>query len=459
MEPLPLPVTTKQETKTNTKTKNNEEETKHARTTRKNSNKYRKMLLGLGFWIQGFRCYPWMAVVFFLKDGLRVDPSTMQILQNSANFPMVAKPVYGLVSDSFYVNGQHRVPYIAAGAFLQAISWFAIASLPSSTISFFTITIYLLLSNLGASIVEVANDAVVAECGKEPSNTSDLPSFAWVAGSIGGVLGNLAGGISIERLSPRTMFLFFGILLTIQFLITVSVSEKSLDLPKSSSTHGIKKQLSELLSVLQKPEIYKPISWFAASYAIIPALGGTMFFYQTQHLKIESSVLGISKVFGQVAMLLWGFVYNRYLKSIPPRKLISSIQLTMAVLMASDALFVTGFYRTMGIPDSLYIVIISGVLEVSYFFKILPFSVLMAKLCPPGCEGSLMAFVMSTIALAFIVGGYLGVALASYVEVTDTDFSGLRKGLLIQAVCTVVPIFWSSFIPETPKVETEKKEE
>ncbi|GKC42241.1 probable folate-biopterin transporter 7, partial [Tanacetum coccineum] len=101
MEPLPA---TKQETKP--KTKNNE----HAR-----RNKYRKMLLGLGFWIQGFRCYPWMAVVFFLKDGLRVDPSTMQILQNSASFPMVAKPVYGLVSDSFYVYGQHRVPYIAAG--------------------------------------------------------------------------------------------------------------------------------------------------------------------------------------------------------------------------------------------------------------------------------------------------------------------------------------------------------
>ncbi|GKB33640.1 probable folate-biopterin transporter 7 [Tanacetum coccineum] len=97
MEPLPA---------TKPKTKNNE----HAR-----RNKYRKMLLGLGFWIQGFRCYPWMAVVFFLKDGLRVDPSTMQILQNSASFPMVAKPVYGLVSDSFYVYGQHRVPYIAAG--------------------------------------------------------------------------------------------------------------------------------------------------------------------------------------------------------------------------------------------------------------------------------------------------------------------------------------------------------
>ncbi|XP_024971028.1 probable folate-biopterin transporter 7 isoform X2 [Cynara cardunculus var. scolymus] len=392
----------------------------------------REMLLGIGFLMQGFRCFPWMAVIFFLKDGLRVDPSTLQILQNSANLPMVAKPFYGLLSDSFYVFGQHRIPYIAFGALLQAVSWLTIASLPSSSMSFFTITVYLLLGNLGASIVEVANDAVVAECGKQSANdsgssSSDLQSYAWVASSIGGVLGNLLGGISITQFSPSAMFSFFGILLTLQFFITISVSERSLDLPKSPSNHGIRKQLSELLLVLRKPEIYQPISWFAASYAIIPALTGTMFFYQTQHLKIESSVLGISKG-------------------------------TMAVLMVSDALFVNGFYRTMGIPDSLYIVVVSGLLEVLYFFKTLPFSVLMAKLCPAGCEGSLMAFVMSSIALAFIVSGYLGVALGSYVEITETDFSGFQKGLLIQAACTVLPLFWSSVIPEYPKLKTQKKE-
>lgn len=75
----------------------------------------RKLLLGLGFLVQGFRCFPWMAVNFFLKDGLKVDPSTLQILQSSANLPMVAKPLYGILSDSFYIFGQHRVPYIAFG--------------------------------------------------------------------------------------------------------------------------------------------------------------------------------------------------------------------------------------------------------------------------------------------------------------------------------------------------------
>ncbi|XP_022896666.1 probable folate-biopterin transporter 7 [Olea europaea var. sylvestris] len=429
------------------------------------SERSRKLLLGIGFWVQGLRCFPWMGVNFFLKDGMRVDPSTLQILQNSANLPMVAKPFYGILSDSFYIFGQHRVPYIALGAFLQAVSWVTIALFAKSDISFLSITFYLLLGNLGASIVEVANDAIVAETGKQlalsknskPSSSGELQSFVWMASSVGGVMGNLIGGIAIDKFSTQLMFLMYGILLSLQFSITLFIRESSLDLPKSPSQVGFRKQLSELLVALKKPTIYYSIIWFAMSYAVIPALTGTMFYYQTQHLKIESSLLGISKVFGQAAMLLWGVVYNRHLKSVPPRKLIAAVQISMAIFIISDVLFVNGVYRSMGIPDSLYVVVFSGFLEVLYFFKILPFNVLMAQLCPPGCEGSVMAFVMSAIALAFIVSGYLGVALASYVGVTGDDFSGLPRGLLIQAVCTLFPLFWSSCIPDV-KSKGKKKE-
>ena len=71
---------------------------------------------------------------------------------------------------------------------------------------------------------------------------------------------------------------------------------------------------------------WNSISWFTASYVVIPALTGTMFFYQTQYLKVDSSLLGISKVFGQAAMLLWSVVYNRHLNTVPARKLIAIIQ-------------------------------------------------------------------------------------------------------------------------------------
>ncbi|KAJ6349566.1 hypothetical protein OIU77_007032 [Salix suchowensis] len=419
-----------------------------------------RRILGLGFWIQGFRCLPWMAINFFLKDGLHVDPSTLQLLQNSANLPMVGKPLYGVISDAVYISGQHRIPYIAIGGikevhrgivslllqivlttFLQSVSWLAIAILSPSGISIVTLSLCLLLSNLGASIAEVANDAIVAEIGKQPAvppkkshsySSGELQSFVWIASSAGGVLGNLLGGLAITIYGPQAMFLLFSLTVALQLFIIITVRESSLNLPKSSSRVGLRKQLSELSVALQKPEIACSITWLAASNAIVPALTGTMFFYQTQYLNINSSVLGISKGF-------W-----------------PGSNASMECHLQS---FFKGVYRSMGVPDLLYVIVFSGLLEVLFFFKLLPFNILMAQLCPSGCEGSLMAFVASATALSFIVSGFLGVALSSFVGVTGSDFSGLPRALLIQAVCTVLPVYWSSCIPDDKTSSRNRKNE
>jgi len=365
---------------------------------------------------------------------------------------------------TFYQTSISNSIHFFAAALLQAISWIAIAIIPEISIA--TLTFFLLLSNLGASITEVANDAIVAEAGKQTRSSAtgsgNLQSFGWMTGSFAGLLANLLGGFVINRLSPTTIFLFFGLILVLQFFITVSVPESSLNLPKipsnSSKSSSIQKQLSEISLALRKPEISRSIAWFSASYAMVPALTGTMFFYQTQHLNLDSSVIGLSKVFGQAAILVWSFAYNKWFKITPARKLLSALQVTMAVFALSDVLFVKGIYRGMGVPDSVYVVIFSGLLEVLFIFKLLPFSVLLARVCPAGCEGSVMAFLTSAMALSTIVSGYLGVAVAALVGVSGGDFSGLAIGLVIQAVCTALPLCWISWVPLGDE-RTEKKEE
>ncbi|KAL6841808.1 hypothetical protein ACP4OV_028320 [Aristida adscensionis] len=421
----------------------------------------RRLVIGVGFWVQGFRLFPWLGVNFFLKDGMRVDASSLQILQASANLPMVAKPLLGLLSDAVPVRGHRRLPYVAIGALLQAVSWLAIALWP--VISLSVLTIFLLLSNFGASICEVANDAIVAEAGKlstSSSGSGQLQSFAWMFGSSAGALGNLLGGIALSYFSPKVMFLFFAILLMLQFVTTVAIPESSLKLPKAatnlSAVASIRRQIKELSCALCMPEMFWSIIWFSISYAIIPFLLGTMFFYQTEVLKLDSSVIGLSKVFGQVALLAWSMSYNKYFKTMSARKVLSVIQFVTALVMLSDVLFVQGIYRKIGIPDSIYTIIFSGLLEGLIFFKVLPFSVHVAKLCPAGCEGSVMAFVMSALALATIISGYLGVALAAFMGVSGDDFSALPACLLIEAACTMLPLCCASLIKE--RRENEKKE-
>lgn len=73
------------------------------------------VLCALGYYVNGFRGFPWLALNFHMAHGLNMHPSTLQLVQNSANLPMVAKPFYGILSDALYIGGAHRIPYVSIG--------------------------------------------------------------------------------------------------------------------------------------------------------------------------------------------------------------------------------------------------------------------------------------------------------------------------------------------------------
>lgn len=73
------------------------------------------LLCALGYWVQGSRCFPWLALNFHMAHCLNLKPSTIQLVQYTASLPMVAKPLYGVLSDVLYIGGARRVPYISIG--------------------------------------------------------------------------------------------------------------------------------------------------------------------------------------------------------------------------------------------------------------------------------------------------------------------------------------------------------
>lgn len=73
------------------------------------------LLCALGYWVQGSRCFPWLALNFHMAHCLNLKPSTLQLVQYSASLPMVAKPLYGVLSDVLYIGRARRVPYISIG--------------------------------------------------------------------------------------------------------------------------------------------------------------------------------------------------------------------------------------------------------------------------------------------------------------------------------------------------------
>lgn len=419
------------------------------------------LLCGLGYWVQGFRCFPWLALNFHMANNLNLDPSTLQLVQNSGNLPMVAKPFYGILSDAIYIGGAHRIPYIVIGVLLQVLSWGSLAMIPAAREVLPNLIACVLFSNLGASITEVAKDALVAEYGQK-HKTGGLQSYAFMALAAGGILGNFIGGCFLKDMQPRTMFLIFSGLLSLQLAVSSSTREKSLGLPQISGhtfswksfLEDIRNQFSNLVTAISEESISRPLMWIVGSIAMVPILSGSIFCYQTQHLNLDPSVIGLSRVISQLMLLSATVLYDRYWKKVPMRKLIGIVQISYAASLLLDLVLVNQINLRLGIPNGVFALCYSGFAETLAQFKLLPFSVFFASVCPQGCQGSLMSFFASAVCLSSIVSGFFGVGLASLLGITSGDYSGLTMGVLIQFAAALVPLRWIHSVPMSqPTVE------
>lgn len=290
------------------------------------------ILCGLGYWVQGFRGFPWLALNFHMAHNLNLNPSTLQLVQNTGNLPMVLKPLYGVLSDAVYIGGVHRIPYICIGVLLQVLSWGPLALIPTAGETLPTLMACVLLGNFGASVTEVAKDALVTEYGQS-HKIRGLQSYAFMALATGGLLGNLLGGFFLLKTqNPRYMFLFFTGLLCLQLVFSQSTREDSLGLPlkqQGLESDGIAKQFSNLVMAIGKEAISRPLIWIVASISMVPILSGSIFCYQTQCLNLDPSIIGMSKVIGQLMLLSITLLYNRFGKIIPMRKLIGMVQCSL----------------------------------------------------------------------------------------------------------------------------------
>ncbi|KAL9252416.1 putative folate-biopterin transporter 9, chloroplastic [Drosera capensis] len=305
------------------------------------------LLCGFGYWMQGFRCFPWLALNFHMANNLNFEPATLQLVQNSGNLPMVAKPLYGILSDALCIGGGHRVPYVSIGVALQVLSWGPLAAIPFVGGTLPTLLSCVLLSNIGAAITEVAQDAIVAEYGQK-HRLVGLQSYTFMAIAVAGVLGNSLGGIMLTRTHARTILLVYAGLLLAQLVISFGTREDSLGLSRTSAhdveeisvSDSVKLQFSGLLVALSDKNVLRPLIWIVTSISVVPILSGTIFCYQAQFLGLDSTIIGLSRVASQMVLLFLTILYDRVWKDIPLRKLISITQLVYASTLLLDLILV-----------------------------------------------------------------------------------------------------------------------
>jgi hypothetical protein len=138
------------------------------------------------------------------------------MLSYAYNSQCVVKPLYGMVSDTLFINGLQRAPYITlaggVGSAALTILWLIPLSVPLAVVFMFCV-------NFSVSSPDVMIDASIAEkCKFYPKFASDLQALCWGSMALFSVVGFGTSGIMIQYCGPR---LTFGVLVVTAVMVFI----------------------------------------------------------------------------------------------------------------------------------------------------------------------------------------------------------------------------------------------
>ncbi|XP_022716924.1 probable folate-biopterin transporter 4 [Durio zibethinus] len=211
---------------------------------------------------------------------------------------------------------------------------------------------------------------------------------------------------------------------------------------------SLKDATYSLCRAFKQPIIFRPMAWFFLAHITVPNLSTAMFYYQTEFLKLEASFLGTARVIGWLGLMTGTFTYNQYLKKMKLRRILMLAHIGLAFLNLFDVVLVSRTNVAFGVSDKTLVLCGSALSDAINQLKFMPFLILSGQLCPPGIEGTLFALFMSINNFGSTVGSFVGAGLASILNISSGSFNNLLFGIIIQLLCTFIPIMLLFLIPK-----------
>jgi len=397
----------------------------------------------LVYFVQGILGLARLAVSFFLKDELALNPAEVSALFGIVALPWIIKPVFGFVSDGLPILGYRRRPYLVLSGLLGAISWVWMATVVHTRIE---ATLAIALGSLSVAIGDVIVDSLVVERvrGESQANVGSLQSLCWGTSAFGGLLTAYLSGLLLQHFSNRTIFGITAFFPLIVCAIAWWIAESPVKARPDLST--VKHQIQQLRQAVTQKAIWLPTA-FIFLWQATPTSDAAFFFFSTNELGFEPEFLGRVRLVTSVASLVGVGIFQRFLKTIPFRVIFGWSTLLSGVLGMTTLLLVTHTNRALGIDDRWFSLGDSLILTVIGQIAYMPVLVLAARLCPPGVEATLFALLMSITNLAGLVSYELGAALMHRLGITETNFEYLWLLVVIANISTLLPLPFLNWLP------------
>jgi folate/biopterin transporter len=399
------------------------------------------------YFVQGILGLARLAVSFFLKDDLGLSPAQVAALMGIAAIPWVIKPLFGFISDGLPLFGYRRRPYLILSGFLGTISWLALATLVNNA---WTATAVILLTSLSVAISDVIVDSLIVERARKESiaKSGSLQSLSWGCSALGGLITAYLSGVLLEHMSSNIIFEITATFPLIVSAVAWLIAEEKIvtDPDSQSDNYVVKEQIQQLWGAIKQKSIWLPTA-FLFIWQATPTADSAFFFFSTNELGFKPEFLGRLRLVTSLASLLGIFIFQKYLKNVPFRRILGWSTVIAATLGMTTLLLVTHTNRALGIDDRWFSLGDSLILTVAGQITWMPVLVLSARLCPKGVEATLFALLMSIWNLSGLLSHELGALLTSWLGVTETNFDRLWLLVIITNLSTLLPLPFLSWLP------------
>ncbi|KAL5198224.1 hypothetical protein ABZP36_001736 [Zizania latifolia] len=411
------------------------------------------MAVAIVYFVQGVLGLARLAVSFYLKDDLHLDPAETAVVSGFSSLPWLIKPLYGFISDSIPLFGYRRRSYLILSGFLGALSWSLMATVVDSK---YGAAFSILLGSLSVAFSDVVVDSMVVERarGESQSTSGSLQSLCWGSSAFGGIMSAYFSGSLVETYGVRFVFGVTAFLPLMTSAVAVLVNEHRLSSVERAMPHSgsgfvetSKQHIRQLWTSVKQPNIFLP-TLFIFLWQATPQSDSAMFFFITNKLGFTPEFLGRVKLVTSIASLLGVGLYNYFLKAVPLRKIFLVTTIIGSALGMTQVLLVTGLNRQFGISDEWFSIGDSLIITVLGQASFMPVLVLAAKLCPPGMEATLFATLMSISNAGSVSGGLIGAGLTQLFGVTKDSFKNLPLLIVICNLSSLLPLPLLGLLPD-----------
>uniref|UniRef100_A0A0E0HX77 Major facilitator superfamily (MFS) profile domain-containing protein n=1 Tax=Oryza nivara TaxID=4536 RepID=A0A0E0HX77_ORYNI len=374
------------------------------------------MAVATVYFVQGVLGLARLAVSFYLKDDLHLDPAETAVISGFSSLPWLIKPLYGFISAAFSI----------------------------------------LLGSLSVAFSDVVVDSMVVERarGESQSTSGSLQSLCWGSSAFGGIVSAYFSGSLVDTYGVRFVFGVTAFLPLMTSAVAVLVNEHRLSSGERAMSHSgsgfietSKQHIRQLWTSVKQPNIFLP-TLFIFLWQATPKSDSAMFFFITNKLGFTPEFLGRVKLVTSIASLLGVGLYNYFLKAVPLRKIFLATTIIGSALGMTQVLLVTGLNRQFGISDEWFSIGDSLIITVLSQASFMPVLVLAAKLCPPGMEATLFATLMSISNAGSVSGGLVGAGLTQFFGVTKDSFKNLALLIVICNLSALLPLPLLGLLPE-----------